>query len=294
MEPIYLIVAGVIFGILLFLTVLPRTVIRNLPKDVLEQVSDPVSRLQLTNERSKLQNEFRNSIIQVLGGAALILGVVVTFATSRASQTALTRANTRTDFNAAVTNLASSDRVVRTAAIRELATLGESDEKYGASVTEILSSFIRERSPWPPPPDSRYPANTEPDKMPWMTYRASDIDTALYALGTKLTRNSAVLAGDLRRSGLGGVNFSSADLGGAHLQGSYLARADLRNAGAYDTDLTSVDFTESKLCGANFSGANFTDANFKDAVYSDSTLWPDGFDVARSGAKKATNADECT
>ncbi len=70
------------------------------------------------------------------------------------------------------------------------------------------------------------------------------------------------------------LTLSGADLSGADLYGADLSRANL--SGAY--------LSGAYLSGANLSGADLSGANLSRASYDQLTLWPEGFDVAKSAA----------
>ncbi len=94
---------------------------------------------------------------------------------------------------------------------------------------------------------------------------------------------------DLSGANLSGANLSRANLYGADLSGANLSRANLSRAnlsGAYlsGADLSRADLSGANLSGANLSRANLSGANLSRASYDQLTLWPEGFDVAKSAA----------
>ena len=99
---------------------------------------------------------------------------------------------------------------------------------------------------------------------------------------------------NLSRANLSGADLSGADLSGANLSGANLSRAnlsgaDLSGANLSGADLSGADLSRADLSGANLSGADLSRANLSGAdlsraSYDQLTLWPEGFDVAKSAA----------
>jgi hypothetical protein len=306
----YTILGGAVAAVIVFVIVfLPRIVVRGLPVNMTQSISDPKDRLSLENDRLKLRNEFRTTCVQLLAGLALIAGVLVTYRQSLAAQTALTSSlatsrkqleiaqsvEERTNYDEAIKQLSDPDLAIRLASIHTLVHIAEANPDQQGVVADILGAFVRQRQPWPPPPDSPFPAEAALTSVPEMFYRASDVNEAIFRLGRGGIAEStfAVLSGDLRGTNFSGGEYSHAAFGGAHLGASSFEGADLREADLYSTDLTDAVLLDAKLCGADLRSAILTGATFEGATADEDTWWPSGFDAPSAGVVQASNSEEC-
>lgn len=94
---------------------------------------------------------------------------------------------------------------------------------------------------------------------------------------------------NLYSANLHGADLHSADLRGANLRGANLRgadlhSADLRGADLYGANLYSANLYSADLHSANLYSANLYGADLHSADYSSLTRWPEGFDLAASGA----------
>jgi len=74
-------------------------------------------------------------------------------------------------------------------------------------------------------------------------------------------------------------------LGGADLQGADLSRSDLSDADLSGCNLAGAKFTDAIVREVRFTNANLSGADFKGATYDGYTLWPEGFDPVKAGAR---------
>ena len=115
----------------------------------------------------------------------------------------------------------------------------------------------------------------------WKDVDARELD--LY--GSNLDRAS------LRRANLAGSILNRSSLKGAVLCGADLRNADFRGADLSGADLRACDRTQKaiptqlagiKLHGANLSAAKLDGVDLAQATYDGDTIWPQGFEPARS------------
>ena len=307
----YAVIGAIAAGvIILVVIVLPRLAIRSLPRSIAASIADPKDRLSLENDRLKLRNDFRTTCIQFLAGFGLIAGVLVTFYQTQSSQRALADAldtsrkqleiaeatADRQEYNDAVKQLSDPAPEIRTAAVIALAEIADKAESRRAAVADILSAFVRQHAPWPPPADGGEPADADLSNVRPLYYRAIDVNAAIYCLGVGTLGSStyAVLGGDLRVANFANGAYRGAVFRDAYLGGSYFNDADLRNASFVTSDLTAAALGGAKLCGTDLRGATLTGAALQGAVADDQTGWPAGFDAAAVGVVQATDAKECT
>ncbi len=127
----------------------------------------------------------------------------------------------------------------------------------------MLTAFVRGHAPWPPRPDQ--PGEDTPiQELPYLRYRAADVQAALTVLGRQpsMTRSQPpnLSDTDLRRADL-----SDAELQGARLLGARLQGANLRAA-----PLLRANLSDARLYGAR--------SNAK-------TVWPEEFDWKAAGVE---------
>ncbi len=116
-------------------------------------------------------------------------------------------------------------------------------------------------------------------------YVAEVLDVARVLERLKADLGDADLRGaNLRGANLRDANLRGADLRGADLRGANLRDADLWGANLWYANLGGADLRGADLGGANLGYANLGYADLRYATYNQSTLWPVGFDVAKSGA----------
>lgn len=290
-----------------------------LPGRIVAHDRDPHAPSPLTQaDTLQAKNDVRQTLLQGLGGLAVLsgaaLGVWLTLRQVQVSQEGqITDRLTR-----AVDQLGSAAVDVRIGGIYALERIARDSAADRSAVIEILTAFVRNRSPWPPPdPESR-----ETAKVPRMWLRAGDVQAAMVVLGRSGwwrgpvrmelgnvdLRRCYLANADLRDAYLADANLQLAYLEGANLQGArmrgalldlaHLGLANLRSARLRGSSLRQADLHDADLRGANLSGANlerarlgnvcFQGADLNGAVLRDArsdrqATWPDGFDPVMKG-----------
>lgn len=87
------------------------------------------------------------------------------------------------------------------------------------------------------------------------------------------------------------ANLTDSGLRNTLLAGANLTNANLTRANLQGADLTGANLTNANLSAANLAGADLTNAVLDGALlnesrYDDSTVWPTGFDVSKTSARK--------
>jgi uncharacterized protein YjbI with pentapeptide repeats len=252
---------------------------RDLPKDT---------------SRAQFENEARKTVAEVLGGMLLVLGIAATWlqladgrqeqrdiaaraaveqalireeqqnASSRAAtEQALTREGQLTDrFTAAVDQLGSSTLQVRLGGVFAPERIARDSPQDAPAVLEVLTAFVRESSPLPPPGA----ATPEPD-LEGRYHPEEDVQAVLSVIKRGLWDTASVAhfpeCLDLSRTDLRGARFRGtlvlkiclvdADLTGADLEGAYLIGAEM----------DGVDLEGANLRGANLVGADLRGADLE-------------------------------
>jgi uncharacterized protein YjbI with pentapeptide repeats len=189
-------------------------------------------------------------------------------------------------FNKAVQQLGSNDNYVRLSSIYDLEQIAKNaEEKYYWQVMEILTLYVRDRSPWNKEKEAK--AKTEHDAPP-LPDDIQKVMTVLarrkYAYGHHLEPRSLDLHGaDLRRLQLppntqlsqinfSGANFTKTNLHGANLEKVNLQEANLDQANLQAANLEQADLQEVIFSGANLQWANLEQANLQKATFSGTEL----------------------
>jgi hypothetical protein len=281
----------------------------------------------------------RTSGLQFVGGLVLVVGAVLTALNLR--QTRLRdeeqrRANEERAlidregqiterFTRAIDQLGSAALDVRLGGIYALERLARESRDDHGPIMEVLTAFVRERSPWPPLDEEEGPHRPSADVQAAFTVlgrrnRDHEPDWEWYSIPTQQGHQAReyhlnLRSVDFRGASLPRADFSYDDLIGSHFEGANLDRArfwhaelgrsDFRGANLRDASLSGAimseaHFEHATLWGADLSevwmtnafleGANLDDANVETAVFDgtridDATKLPDGLDERAQSAR---------
>jgi hypothetical protein len=286
-----------LFSVVLF----PRLIYPPLSDSELDQahVSNNDMRMELKENRLKIQNDARTTLMQGIGALLVLVGAGIGTAvslrqlkvsrdqllqTQLASQEELrlTREGQITDrFSRAVDQLGSDKLDVRLGGIYGLERIARDSSKDRGPVTEILTTYVREHSPWPPvhqPKDTpglneggTRSVRIRPSSIFPLRSSAPDVQAAMTVLGRRPTSvdgttHSPPAAIDGRYSlGLGNVDLRYADLRGANLEGAWLLKANLQKADLAEAKLRGAMLHYADLRVAFLVGADLTNADLRKA-----------------------------
>jgi uncharacterized protein YjbI with pentapeptide repeats len=245
-----------------------------------------VDRLRLTirdpKARADVEDNFRKTIGQLLGGAAVLIGAGLAYLQFTQQQQASQQQflqQQQASRDLLISNqvakgfeqLGSDKIVVRLGGIYALEGVMNGSEQYHQPVLEALSAFVRDGT------------GTETGDGP----PATDIQAALTVIGRR-----AIGAGfpdlenvNIPKANLFGANLTDADLDGANLTGTFMTSANLTGANLFganliDVMLVSANLTGVMLASANLTGTNMDDANLRGAIL---------FSVDATGTPKGAN-----
>ncbi len=233
-------------------------------------------------KRMELENEFRKTIAQILGGVLLVIGFFFTW-----QQVMVTKERDVTDrFSKAIAHLDSLNTHVRIGGIYEFERIMKDFPAEEEIVFNILTAFIKYKSKWT--------GSDIPEEI------ASDIQAAFGVVGKHSKtipcqttnhiidisnidiRRSRLVDGNLSYARMLNVHSDSADLENidlsyAQLQGSVLDGANLRNANMKQADLSYVSIKGVHFEGANLKGVKGLSIETikKDAYIDTHTILPD-------------------
>ena len=257
-------------------------------------------RVQLRNDRLRLQNDARATLLQGLAGGVLLLGAYFTWRQLQLSRQQLTHTLQATGaqleatrrqlaiaqegqlgerFSRAIEHLGSpQDNLdLRLGGIYALEWIATSSPENRRTVARILTAYVRRHAAWTAGPAQRAqisaPSPTPLADLARLEARAPDIQAALMVLGRLVHREEDMAAvvdrlqlfdTDLRGAFLVGANLQAALLGGAHLQGASLRDADLRGSFLIYAQLSDVTLHGTDLRGADLRCAQLEGARHLD------------------------------
>ena len=207
----------------------------------------------------ELQNSYRATIVQALGGLFLLLGLYLTWrrVTATEQQVAIAGEGQITErFTRAIEQLGSDKLEVRLGGIYALERIARDSKKDHWPIMEVLTAYVRENAAWD---------EEEQDPEPIRT----DIQAILTVIGRRQVQFDR--AGE-RIIDVSGTNLSFARLAGAELSRANLYYASLYLANLVEANLSSAFLVDANLTEANLTGANLAGANLIGADLSGANL----------------------
>jgi hypothetical protein len=242
-------------------------------------------RMQFADDRRKLQNDVRTTLLQALlqavVGGALLAGLFFTWqqqqATSRqvADQLAVTRQGQVGErFSRAIAQLDSDAIDVRLGGLYELEQLARPETKAPERrlvIIEVLAAYIRQHYKTPTPKAAfRKPPEDLGAAFTIIGRRSIQdgdprADLRKLVLGPVDLSNVILRSVDLDGADLSGTDFGDAELRGAEFNGADLGGVDLRDVYLFLADLREADLSGTDLSGVNFGGADLRGADLRGA-----------------------------
>ena len=261
------------------------------------EISDPKG-------RADVEDSFRKSIGQLIGGAAVILAAGLAYYQTQETllaqynqsertlhaqdeQSKLTISSQQISKGFELLSEKDSTPVKRLSAIYLLENVMKTAEHYNGSVIDALSAFVRvstadNKDQGPPATDiqaaltviSRHPSETTKVVLAGAHIPQAFLD------------NASLIGADLT-----GIKLNDAELSGVKLSGARLVKANLRGAMLFTAILTRTNMVDADLTGAQLISAYLTDATLINATLSNINL--NGADLSGAKLKNARldNAD---
>jgi hypothetical protein len=248
-------------------------------------------------DRAKAINDIRTTLLQGLGGAALLIGAYFTW-----RQVQVAREGQLTDrFTSAVGQLGNRSIDVCLGGIYALERIAIDSKRDRQTAYEVMCAYIRKHASFQPPDEPSVPeappaSGDRPGstdglaakrRLAWqagqgppLRVRAADVQAAISVLGRRLGVPGHDTL-DLSRVDLRGARLREARLPSADLHYSDLSGADLSGA-----DLHLADLTGTRLAAAGLIGANLHQADLRTAI-----LWHVRLDDADLRGTDLTGAD---
>ena len=206
-------------------------------------------------EYLELQNSYRATIVQALGGIALLFGLYLTWRRLEiAGEGQITERFTR-----AIDQLGSEKLEVRLGGIYALERIARDSKRDHWPIMEVLTAYVRERSP--APEKSRDGEESDPKPV------TPDIQAILTVVG----RRRVEFDPPEQNLDLSGTNLSGAHLHRANLSGMDLCGANLSQAFLYEANLSWALLVEANLSKAIV----LTREQIESAITDEKTILPD-------------------
>jgi uncharacterized protein YjbI with pentapeptide repeats len=311
-------VAGLVVG---YVLVFPRLLYPPLSSAQLRVrgVDNPKDQVQLQNDRLKLQNDARTTLLQAVGGLLVLstaaAGAYTAWQQLKENQRQqqhneqltreelrLTRESHIVDrFTKAIEQLGSDKLDVRLGGIYALERIAKDSERDHPTVVEVLSAFVREESRKQSAARARQGVGQEAAKADTPApdserapRPATDVQAALTVLA-RLPLRPGVPRADLSEAKLSHARLNAAQLYGAQLGGADLSHAVLFEANLSGAQLVGANLAGAWLEGANLAGAvlissNLTDARLSEADLSHAVLYEANLSGAQLGGANLSDA----
>jgi uncharacterized protein YjbI with pentapeptide repeats len=254
---------------------LPKRQVRKL--DI--QIHDP-------KDRAETEDNFRKTVGQALGGAAVLIGAVAAYLQFTQQQQA-SRAQLLASRDLLISNqvskgfeqLAGEKLEMRLGGIYALEGVMNTSAQYHQAVLEALCGFVRNRAKEDKAASNSPTADIHPP--------ATDIQAAITVIGR---RSDGLGRVDLAGAYLGNAELSDAKLGGANLSSvnltvATLLRADLSNASLDNATLVAAHMTGANMTGAKLYGAKLTGVSMNRANLTGAYLY--GTDLSGADLSRA-------
>jgi uncharacterized protein YjbI with pentapeptide repeats len=241
------------------------------------QVSHLALEVMDAKARADVEDNFRKTVGQALGGAAVLIGAAFALFQflhhqKEAQEQRQTAQNQFSQQQKAAHDLLISNQVskgfeqlaseklaMRLGGIYALEGVMNTSEQYHGSVLEALCAFVRETTP-----------DLGPSDAPIKT--ATDAQAALTVIGRRAMRVEGTERIDLAKVNINRCNLTDARLHGANLYYANLHYADLSRANLTDADLSRAKLADANLTIARLTGAFLTDARLTGALLNGANL----------------------
>ncbi|WP_192843614.1 pentapeptide repeat-containing protein [Leptolyngbya sp. NIES-2104] len=261
--------------------------------------------MSLVKDRIGLENTIDGSLVQAVGGLLLFVTAYVSLQNLKATQRNVSVAEEKQvteRFTQAINQLGNETSIyIQLGAIYALERIARDSLEDHWVVMEILTSFVREKSPMR---DSYFDEETGEMFSEIENDGILDpvIQTALTVIGRRDARrdpqgvsldltSTALIVADLRNTNLTGANLSNVNLQEATLRKAELSLARFFNSKLYSATLDEANLTGAVFIDADLTGASFIGANLNMADFTGADLSKVCFDMANLNRAKFRRAN---
>ena len=136
---------------------------------------DTTARMLTADQQAVATSDARTALLQAVAGLLLIAGASATWRQVRISR----EGQVTERFTRAVDQLGSEHLEVRLGALYALERIARDSTGDRRTIAEVLTAYIRQRTPWPPTEPTQAPADGPLDQQPDLRARASDLQAAM-------------------------------------------------------------------------------------------------------------------
>jgi uncharacterized protein YjbI with pentapeptide repeats len=229
---------------------------------VLPPIMVELRKLTLTGkDRLDAEGAIRTSLIQLLGGLVLLVGLYFTARSFR-----LTREGHITDrYSRAIEHLGNENADVRIGGIYSLERIARDSPADRKTIVDVLATFVREHT------KAGY-------QTPSTEKVGADVQAALSVLGRRPEVEKEINQLDLYHSGLSGADLSGGDFRKtmfyySRLDGAIFSGSNLNGAGLSFCSANGAAFTNCQARDANFVNATYTGGWFLAADLTDTDFY---------------------
>lgn len=228
--------------------------------------SIPILQVQFANnftirpEDSMLENEYRKTLIQIIGGIVIIVGLYLNWRRIVSTENAITiseRGQLVDRLSKAVDQIGSNNLSVRIGGLYALKNIGFDFENYTKQVVEILSSFIRVNSSVDAACDESVP-------VPHDVQIALDSIIHIKSDHNEFLDNTII---DLSGCRLMGITIIK-----KNLKGFDFSRSNLSNSNLESCQIANVEMFKTNFSNCNLSKINIFNAKLKNCVFDNSQM----------------------
>jgi hypothetical protein len=213
-------------------------------------------RVTTAAERHRAISDTRTGIVALLAVLGTAGGLGYTAQTYRLSR----RGQIAERYTKAIEQLSNATSDIRIGGIYALEQTARDATEYQHTVIDVLSAYIRNRAPWPPP--------TTPESPTRLLGRRQEDQAEPVPPGADINVALTVLRRLVRAVGKRNLDLTDSNLAGADLIEMYLLDARLTGA-----NLTGTKLNKANMRGADLRGAKLEDAQLYKADLTDVILW---------------------
>jgi uncharacterized protein YjbI with pentapeptide repeats len=289
---------GVVVLLSMILWVFPKRQMKKL--EIQPSSKRDIDRFERDRDRLKLVDDARKTLAQILGGLVVLVGLILTYYSYQLNvdKQDLDRERQMTDrFSKAIEHLADEKQSIRLGGLFELERISKDSPKDFSSAMEVISSFIREKSPFQ---KTTYDEKKENEiiylNIKYRKYQdlteeeknyvlPEEIKLALKIIGRREIKSETDhkvlnLRGiNINKADLSNLEFSDVDFSGSNLYGVNFRESKLLNANLSDSILYNCNFYKGKIFDSEITNSDLRQAKFleteisnSDLSYSDCTL----------------------
>ncbi|MDB5158536.1 MAG: Pentapeptide repeat family protein [Mucilaginibacter sp.] len=263
----YAIIAAILLISTLFLWLIPIWQLKN---------KNNLSRNQVLT----LENEFRKTIAQIIGGLFVFVGLYFTW--SQLSETresiSISQQVFLTDrYSKAIDQLGSSNPQIRLGGIFSLEKLASSSKEYISVVNNVLATYIRQKS------------------NDTSTYTFEEIQAAVGIISFRETNRDYLIDNDhgvnISNSILKNLYFENARLPYAKMVKSVFTESTFINANLSYVSGMEADFSKTNLSNSILSQSNFYGGSFKQSIMKGSIIKNSNLQLVNFSEANLINCD---